>query len=397
MKILQICNKPPYPPLDGGSIAMHIITKGLFEEGHEVKVLAVESRKHPVLWDKIPEDYMHDVHFESVFIDLRVKFLNALFNLFTNESYHAKRFYSKDLQTKIEGILTSEKFDIIQIESINFASYIPVFRKLSKAKIVLRAHNVEHTIWRRLAENTHNPVKKIYLRILAKRFEQFEISQIRNMDGVACISGTDADFFRSLDVKTPVEEIPFGIIAQAIPEDIPVEIPSLFFIGSMKWAPNCEGLRWFLDKIWPSIHHEFPDLKYYIAGRSTPSWLIQKRYPNVILMGEVEDAQMFMAGKSVMIAPLLSGSGVKIKVIEAMYAGKAVITTTIGAEGIYGNDKENILIADTPDDFLRAIRNCVHDPAFAERIGNNAKETILEKHQSKEIICKLISFYEKIK
>ena len=171
MKILQICNKPPYPAVDGGAIAMNNTTQGLISNGYEVKVLAISTAKHPVNIESLPEDYLVSTKFESVFIDTSIKLKDAFINLFSSKSYNIERFISNDFTKKLIETLEKEKFDIIIIESLFVAPYITAIKKISKAKIVLRAHNVEYKIWERISSNTKNPIKKTYLSLLAKRLK----------------------------------------------------------------------------------------------------------------------------------------------------------------------------------------------------------------------------------
>ena len=123
----------------------------------------------------------------------------------------------------------------------------------------------------------------------------------------------------------------------------------------MNWLPNKEGIKWFLDEVWPIIHQALPDLKIYLAGREMPSWLLELNLSNVKVIGEVPDAHEFIRSKSISIAPLLSGSGIRIKIIESMAMGKAVVATTIGAEGINYTTGKDIMIADTPEAFCEAV------------------------------------------
>ena len=120
MKILQLCNKPPLPAVDGGTLAMHAVTQGFMECGNDVnvRVLAIETEKHPFQEEKLTEEYKRETGIETVFVDTGVKFLPAFFNLFSSASYNVERFYSKEFDTKLEDILKKENFDIIHLESI---------------------------------------------------------------------------------------------------------------------------------------------------------------------------------------------------------------------------------------------------------------------------------------
>ena len=147
------------------------------------------------------------------------------------------------------------------------------------------------------------------------------------------------------------------------------DVPSLFSIGSMNWMPNEEGIRWFLEQSWPEIHRQYPDLKYYLAGRAMPEWMRTLNMPNVEVLGEVEDAQAFIRSKSIMIVPLFSGSGIRIKIIEGMAAARTIISTSLGAEGIHYTNGENILIANAPCEFFDMVSLCMEDKPRCRKIG----------------------------
>jgi glycosyltransferase involved in cell wall biosynthesis len=150
----------------------------------------------------------------------------------------------------------------------------------------------------------------------------------------------------------------------------------------MDWMPNIEGIWWFLEKCWPGVHHFFPDLKLKLAGRNMPAKMKHHHWPGVEVIGEVEDARSFISNHPVMIVPLLSGSGVRVKIIEAMALGRTIITTTTGAEGIRYTKGENILIADTPVDLFEQIKFCVKNPEACARIGANARVLIESQHNN---------------
>jgi len=160
MRILQICPKPPLPAVDGGALAMHAVTEGLLQAGMSVKVLAIATEKHPFLPDKISAEYKSATGIETVFIDTGVKYIPAFLNLFSSSSYNVNRFYSVEFANKLKSVLEKETFDIIQLESLFVAPYLYMIRQFSKAKVVLRAHNVESKLWERRAEQENQSLKK---------------------------------------------------------------------------------------------------------------------------------------------------------------------------------------------------------------------------------------------
>lgn len=405
MKILLLCNKSPYPPGEGGPIAMNMIIEGLIRAGHSVKVLAVNSNKYKVEISSIPEEYRKKTGIELVYIDLSIRLLAAFRNLFTTRSYHVERFISKNFELALTRILQAEEFDIVQFEMLYMSPYIKIVRKYSHARIILRAHNIEHLIWQRVATTTTNPLKRIYLQHLVKKLKRYECAAVRHFDGIIPITEQDAAFFRSSECRQkedekriPIEALPFGVDPEQFPPGkTDPDFPSLFSIGAMDWIPNMEGICWFLGKVWPEVHRLHPELKYYLAGRHMPAWLKEKRVPNVVVVGEVEDASAFMHSKAILIVPLFSGSGIRIKIIEGMANGKTIISTSVGAEGIHYTPGVNIFIADTPEEFVRSISSCIENKASCDAVGRNARDLVMAEYNRDLIISKLLGFYEKVR
>ena len=376
---------------------MNSIITGLLEAGHQVKVLAINSEKYNVKESDIPEEYKRKTGIELIDVDLTVKPLNAFLNLFTRKSYHAERFISEDFKKRLAEVLDKEQFDVVQLEVLFMAPYVETIRQHSKAMIVLRAHNVEHKIWERIAKDTKSPLKRWYINHLAKTLKEFELNALETVDGVAAITRKDAAFFRKYCSK-PVIDIPFGVYPEQFNPKYEIEgKPKFYHIGSMNWMPNEEGIRWFVDEVLPKTVEKVPDFVYHLAGRSMPEWLTSMKNPHVDVVGEVPDAKEFVTNHDIAIVPLLSGSGIRIKIIESMALGKTVITTRVGAEGILYDEEVNIIIAENKAKMVEAIRSLNENPETAVRIGQAARKLVEETYDNRKIIARLLMFYEQIK
>ena len=395
MKVLQLCNKPPYPSVDGGTLAMNSITQGLLSAGCEVKVLSMCSDKHPVLESRMTEEYCRATHFEAVHIDLGLHPLDAGVAVLCGESYHVKRFVSKEFARKLVQVLEAERFDVVHVESVFMTPYVHIIREHSEAKVFLRAHNVEHTIWRRVAQSERNPFKRWYLKHLSLTLAAYEREHLNDYDGVVSITENDAQQLREMGCRKPMLAIPFGITPETGTR-VEEEPNSLFHIGSMDWMPNQEGVRWFLKLVWPKVHKRMPQLTLYLAGRKMPDDLMRLDMEGVRVLGEVPDAMYFIESKQINVVPLLSGSGIRVKIIEAMSVGKVVVTTSIGAEGIGCTDGRDVLIADTPEQYVEQLERCVNDPELCRTIGGNAACLIAEKYGNEQLTKRLLEFYDQI-
>lgn len=400
MKILQVCLKPPLPAKDGGCIAINNITNGLIKEGHEVHVISVVTHKHPLIKEAYSKEYLESTQFESVFIDTRLNLIDAFSNLITQDSYNISRFFSPDFDRALINKLEKEHYDLVHLESLFMTPYVDTIRRVCKAKIVLRSHNLEYLIWERMANSANNKAKKAYLKYLAKQLKEYELRILNKVDGIAAISSLDAKKYQKLGCKTPLRTIPFGIntnLYQASQYNNETKEPfSIFHLGAMDWAPNQEGINWFLQIIWPKLKKEFPELPFYIAGRGMEHWKPSLEDSQVKLIGEVEDAQSFITSKGIMIVPILSAGGIRVKIIEGLALQKTIVSTSIGAEGIDVKHGDNILIANSPDDFYKAIKKALTNTKWTNKIGENA-EHYARTHFNNEQICKqLVQFYQSL-
>lgn len=163
----------------------------------------------------------------------------------------------------------------------------------------------------------------------------------------------------------------------------------------MDWMPNLESIAWLLEEVWPVVHREVPQAHLYLAGRKMPQRWLDSDIEGVTVTGEVPDAMEFIADKQINVVPLLSGSGIRVKIIEAMSAGKVVIATTVGAQGIDYTDGVDLLIADSPDDFVRQIRRCQADSDFCRSVGDAARRLISERYNCRRLTDEIIDFYNK--
>ena len=396
MRILQLMNKVPWPPKDGGAIACLNMTKGFSMLGHEVTVLSMNTSKHHIRIKDMPADLRSKADFRLVEVPASINWFEATLNLlFSRLPYNAQRFISDEFSHELAKLLTEKSFDVIQLEGLYLCPYIPVIRKYSKALIAYRAHNIEYEIWERTATLSEGFRSK-YLRNLSKRIKRFEVSYLNSYDLLVPITDRDGIILDKLGNTKPRHTSQTGIdFASLVPTARKLEFPSLFHIGALDWAPNQEGLIWFFNQCWPKIHQENPDLKFYLAGRNAPEWFERIiKLDGVEYLGEINDAYDFINSKAVMVVPLFSGSGMRIKIIEGMALGKPIVTTDIGTEGIPTENGKNILIANEADRFTEAITQLINDRELSNRIGKSAIGFIQEKFDNLSQAEALVEFYK---
>jgi polysaccharide biosynthesis protein PslH len=396
MRILQLMNKVPWPPKDGGAIACLNLTKGFSMLGHDVTVLSMNTSKHHISIEDMPADLRKKADFRLVEVPASITWVEATLNLlFSKLPYNAQRFISDEFSHELVKLLSEKSFDVIQLEGLYLCPYIPVIRKYSKALISYRAHNIEYEIWERTATLSEGFRSK-YLRNLSRRIKRFEVSYLNAYDLLVPITDRDGIILDKLGNSKPRHTSQTGIdFASLVPTARKLEFPSLFHIGALDWAPNQEGLIWFFSHCWPKIHSQNPELKFYLAGRNAPEWFERIiKLDGVVYLGEINDAYDFINSKAVMVVPLFSGSGMRIKIIEGMALGKPIVTTDIGTEGIPTENGKNILIANDVDRFVDAINQLIHDRALSDRIGKSAIGFIQEKYDNLSQAEALVEFYK---
>ena len=394
MKVLQLCLKVPFPPSDGGCIAMHNMQKSWWSNDVSVKVLTFNTIKHPVDLQKLPADYLANTHIEGVFLDNRIKPLDALKALIAGESYNIKRFISTDFEEKLKSVLLKDQYDVVQLESLYMAPYIDAIRSVSKAKIVFRPHNIEYKIWQRLAKNTANPIKKIYLNILTKQLKKYEQGILNKVDLLLPLTWEDAQILTNMQCRKSMMVLPIGVNANDYAEVPQPNNQVVFHLGAMDWLPNVEGIRWFVKKVWPLVLKENKHAVLSLAGKGMPTDLLALNNERIKVADYISDAPAFFKDGQVMVVPLLSGSGMRVKIIEGMAMGKAIVTTSIGLEGIIAQHQKELLVADSAEDFAAAVVQLLNDNSLVERLGNEARDLVQARYDLRFLGKKWKEFVE---
>lgn len=405
MKILQLCKKFPYPLKDGESIAVTYLSQALARAGCQLTLLSMNTTKQPFDIATLPTDYAHYEAIHLVDIDNRIKVVDAFLNLFSGQSYHIQRYVSAAFAEKLAELLQANDFDVVQLETLYLAPYISTIRANTKACIVLRSHNVEYEIWKRVMHNTSSLAKKWYLGLLTRRLKAFEVARLNEYDLLAAITARDLAFYRHLGCTLPACVVPIGLEMSRytdilkkkrleIGQNSQNQSPTCSFIGSLDWLPNVEGVRWLLDKVWAMVVAEIPTAILHIAGRNTPDWLLDGHWPNVYILGEVEDAAEFIAEHDIMLVPLHSGGGMRVKILEGMALRRLIISTTLGIEGIGATHEQEALIADDEKAFAAQIIRAFSQEKERKSIANNARNFAIQKYDNQRIAEHLLAFYE---
>lgn len=398
MNILQIANKAIYPP-DGGSIAILSLTKAYIRNGHRVHLLNMITHKHYNDTKIIDSESSKHLKITGIRINTKVSFIRLISNfLFSKSPLISERFVSEKFKNALIHLLENNSFDFVQFEGLYALQYIMFIKQNFKGKVLYRPHNAEYLIWERNAFESKSILKKIYFKSLSNRLKKLEEKYLNSYDYIIPISNTDAETFNKLGNLKPSKVSPFGIdFENVIHQSLEHKSDSeqfINYIGALDWIPNQKGLIWFIDNCFPIILESFPKIKLNIAGRNAPDWFIKKlnQNNNIRYVGEVTNAYEYLHNQGPVIVPLFSGSGMRVKIIESMAIKKAIVSTSIAAEGINCIHNENILIADTPGYFANSVILLLKDPDLQKEIGEKASKFVKENFDVNIIANDILNF-----
>ena len=382
---------------------MDSLTRGLLDMGHQVKVVSIHTDKHPFLPDEIEPDYLAQTQFEVAYADTELNVRDALSHLVTGESYHLSRFLVPEMERTVEDALRAQVYDVVLLESLFTTAYIPAIRRLSDADLVLRAHNVEHALWDEVAADMTSRPKRWLLNRFKSKLQSEEIKVLAALDGVVTITGDDAAWFEETlqnahpASKCRVEVVPFGMDVDGTPHAALNEAPTrALHLGAMDWAPNHQGVSWFVQDVWPLVRQALPEAQVALAGRNMgPEWTSDEN-AGVHVLGEVDDAAATYDTPSVVVVPLHAGSGMRIKIAEALAAGRPIVTTTKGMTGLPLEHKEHVMVADTAEHFAKALVELLSNGDKATAMGQRGRAWAQVNLQHRARAERLTAFLEEL-
>jgi polysaccharide biosynthesis protein PslH len=297
--------------------------------------------------------------------------------------YAVANYRSTEYRARLEALLASNTFDVIVCDFlppvVNMPNRLP-------CPTILFTHNVEAEIWRRHAETATNQLSRFLLTQQWHRMLRFEGRALAAFDLVLAVSEADSETFERLypgALKAPVHVVQTGVDTGFFQPDPAVSVrpEHLVFTGSMDWLPNEDGMQYFVRDILPLIRQQVPQATLSIIGRApTPAVKRLAEQAGIEVTGRVDDVRPHIAAGSVYIVPLRIGGGTRLKIFEAMAMGKAVVSTTIGAEGLPVTSGQNVVVEDDPARFSQAVVNLMRDAATRRRIEAEARRLVVEKY-----------------
>jgi len=343
MRILHLCNKVPFPGRDGSSLAMEALIRLEVAAGYVVTVCALNSDKHFVA-NPTPLPGVELVSFRA---SISPKWYSAWRQFFHPASFFAARFEHESLRKEVRS--RAQTVDLIVVDSLFMGLYTDEF---GLTPWVLRTHNVEFQIWNRTLKHMRWSPKKWFIKWQSRRLEIWERQMIQGTH-IWAISEEDAIEISSIGAKsTTVFPCTFDHHNQW--HESGASGKAIYHLGALDWLPNIQGLQWYIEKVHPLVKAEVT-----VVSRTWPSTL--ERPTSIIHEPDLQGRFSF-SDHGIFIAPILSGSGMRIKLLEAMARGKAIVTTGIGAEGL--NGAQGVFVTDSPEGFAQAIIQCVRDDHF---------------------------------
>lgn len=394
MKILHVSPSFPYPPNDGGKIVIYSFYVQSRRLGHEVTFLSLSkvpvSEQDKTSFD--PNRYPEVIYDKGISSLLRLP--RALSRC---KSYLVDKFYNTEFYHLLKKTYVSGNYDIVHFEGLHLSPYALRLQEETGAASAVRLHNIESMIMRRFRKQAGNPFMKLFFFYEEKqmiRLEQKVFAKIKNIIFISRddmrLSGIDnypcANPFVS---PAGVEAAPCANATDGNPFE-------MLFVGSMDWKPNEEAVLWFVNEIYRPLKREYPQLKLTIVGKNPSKSVRELSSPGIEVTGLVPSVEPFIRRSGICIIPIRVGGGMRIKILEQMLYGKAIISTTVGAEGIEYSNGKNILIADSPEDFRMAITGLLRDEHRRLELGREAKRFVIQNHDWEKIVSDLLEYYRKV-
>lgn len=408
MKILWISHLVPYPPKAGVLIRSHYLVKELSKH-HDVDVIAFNQRGliEPYFESyeagtkksmEVLSEFCENVKFFDCPVDKSSlhRYWCALSSLVSKHPYNMNWLKSEEFRAAVNDLHLENHYDLIHCDTISLAPYIDAVKNVT---LSLDHHNVESHMLTRRAEQEKNLLKKFYFWQEGKRLEKIEKHYCPIFDINITCSDLDNDRFETFIDNAEFSCIPNGV-------DISVFKPSgkeplksrLIFIGTLDWYPNTKAVMYIAEKIWPLLKARVPDVTIDVVGARPPEKLIalSKEDANFRVHGFIDDLDQCLSDATAYVCPIDDGGGTKLKILDALSAGKAIIANPIACEGIQCEDGKNVLYATTPEQYVEHIENIFNNESFRKTLEVSARDLAVSKYAFESIGKKLSDEFERV-
>jgi len=377
MNLLFLSFAFPLPANNGHKMRTWSILEALAAEGHNVTLLTFsqpgEANGHGVALRKI----CREIEIAPLVLNSlssTTNYQDRLAGLFIAQPYAVRRFASSKMQARIAHLLARGSFDAILCDTVYGAVNLPA----TQVPVILNSHNVEHFILQRYVALEPNPAKRLYAWSEMRKLRKWEKDTCRRATMAMACSENDRELLISLCPGLRVTVVPNvvdidGFVPQR--EDIS---STILFQGAMDWFPNRDAVSFFVTRMLPVPMQSVPHIRFVVAGRNPSPAFVSKfaGVSEIEFTGTVADMRAEIAKAAVCVVPLRIGSGTRLKILEAAAMAKPIVSTRVGAEGLEFVDGEEIVIADEPAEFARAISDLLADPVRRRTMGLAARRRV---------------------
>lgn len=400
MRILILTASLPYPPASGGAIRSYGLLKGLHQSGHQITLLSFHDASTPIQATPLSQ-YCKQI--ETVSPPHRTKTNRLRDLILSSQPDIAQRLYSPAMGQRLEDVMKAEDFDLIQFEGIEVACYLPLVRQMKpRAKLCFDTFNAEYALQRVIYEVDRQDIKRwhmaAYSLIQSGRIARFERDVCQQADSVIAVSPEDAEALRGFRSDGQISVVPNGIFADdySTPDEkITLGENVIVFTGKMDYRPNVDAMLWFTSRIFPEIRRHIPGTHLVIVGQKPHARIEALRETSgVTVTGWVQAVQPYLHAASVYVAPLRMGSGTRLKILEAMASGCAVVATSAGAAGLLDEVTQGLLIADDEMHIANAIIKLLQNPDQRRDLGKSARQLVKQYYDWSVIIPRLLAAYK---
>ncbi len=385
MKLIFLTGDIPWPPFTGAKLRTYNLLRHLSTEHEIILITMLTSRD-----DQPRVDHMKSLgtRVEHIWKPPQPgwSFATGIAkNLASPNPFIVDKHYCQPYVDLVRSVVAREKVDLIHCDSISLALGI---WDIESVPTLLTEHNMEAIIWRRYYEEERNPLKRWYIKMQAERVHSFEQRACKQFDLIVAVSDDDKRRLETEYQADNVVVVPNGVDTEYFTSAaIPEEPNRLVFTGSMDWRPNQDALLYFYREIWPLIVAEKPNTELWLVGRRPPSSLtaLARADRRIHVTGQVDDVRPYIDAAPVYIVPLRIGGGSRLKILEALSMKKAIVSTSIGAEGLHVEHDRHLILADTPQAFAAQALRLLDDPTTRRRLGETGRAMVIKDYDWERI------------